>query len=118
MELIEKKYMDDTTGEIVASKYFINGREVSIQEYSDVLEADEDNYETKEDCDGNCENCDLNDKDEEETIEELVDNFANDLISELENVFCPHCQKEIIIQKLYELVDEVEECILNDLDED
>jgi hypothetical protein len=86
MELKVKHYVDDESLEIVNVKYFIDGEEVTPEDYTELLigciEANENEYEgfeECEECDGECENCEyFEDEDDEEDVD-FEDDYDDDV---------------------------------------
>lgn len=86
MELIKKEYYDDMDGNYVGTRYFCDFDEISEEEYYDMVDEEED------------------------IIDLLVDNFADE-IAETEG--CPECIRDI----LYNFFDAIMD-ILEDEEED
>jgi hypothetical protein len=95
LQLIRKSYIDDETEECVLEKFFIDGREVTLEEYEKVLEIDEFEEE------------DTEDQSAHELIEDTVQKILN-------TDGCSYCIKEI----LYEFYNNVVYKILNDVEDE
>lgn len=115
MELIRKLYLDNETKEIVAKKYYIGKLEITEDDYFDILDSDEkedtddDDEEYGNYCNQDCATCEMNDMPEEETIEEIIEEYT---IQILNSNGCPGCIEE----SLYSFYDRIADKIINELD--
>jgi len=95
MKLSYNIYFDDEDGKFIAEKFFIDGHQVSEEEYDDMLdEFDEINDEDEVDP---CEYCECRGCCEEDvqgfTYEDLLDVFVDKL---LDTEGCPGCIRDVL----------------------
>lgn len=96
-------YYDDQTLEHVAQRFFIDGEEVSFEDYVDFAEGLNDgDCEDTDDCTEDEVNCCECDKCPQPSIEELLDIYTE----RLQGLICPHCIKEVLEDFLTEIIND------------
>jgi len=95
MKLSINSYFDDQTGEFIAEKYFIDGNEVSEEDYDLMLEEFDEVNCLENEIDP-CEGCECRGCCEEEEgfdYEDLLDIFVDKIMN---TGGCPGCIKDIL----------------------
>jgi predicted Ser/Thr protein kinase len=96
------QYYDDETMDLVGQKYFIGDEEVSFEDYLDVSGDTVEVIEDDCNCDGDCDNCEY----ENETIDEIIDDYV-ELIQDTYG--CENCIKQLLENFFDEIVDVIED---------
>ena len=100
-------YFDDQDGSFVAENYFINGEQVSEEEYDAVIEE----FEGEEDFENEVDTCEC-ENDDCDCLECTLDYFVEQ-IQEI-NGGCPGCIREVLESFLDTIVDHI---VIEDIDE-
>jgi hypothetical protein len=108
METSIKFYYDNETHELVAQRYFINGEEVSAEDFEDVsgdqVEILDEEADIDFECEGNCDQCEFGEEDE--TISDIIEDYK-DMIIATEG--CESCIQRILEEFFEEIVNLLEE---------
>lgn len=94
MNLIKKINYDDEG--IYDVSYFSNGREISFEDYIKIENALEEDFEDDyEECDGDCEHCDLNEENNKSRHPyDVIADEINEIIEMVDNDACYDCLGE------------------------
>jgi hypothetical protein len=109
MKVFSTESMWDNESQQFVEYYYIDGKEVSLDEYDEAMQnevtEDEDDF-----CDGNCENCDsCEDEDDEESDCDCIDSTIHKYTQMiLDTKGCPNCIEEILKDFICTIADHLE----------
>ncbi len=116
MKLTETLYFDDEDGKYIASKYFIDGDQVSEEDYEDFLDSldFEDEIETCE-CESDCcADCEYNETGECDCPECTIEKYIERILEIGGSNMCVGCLREALTDFMFEVVDHI---VVENIDE-
>ena len=104
MRLTVNNWFDDDTGEHVATKFYIQGEECSLEDYEEMYNSFGNEY-CEEECDGYCEDCEFNtdgveseESGQENQFLRAVTDEINDILEMFENpTTCNDCKCQALM---------------------